>query len=76
MSDSTLVMGTIYAPLRASVETAFAHYCYAESAFAKNTTQEIVIEQSSLSKEVMLASEKSLMTLWMNPEEEEAWKDL
>jgi hypothetical protein len=76
MADSTLAMGTIYAPLRVSVEIAFAHYGYGEYAFAKNTTQEIVIEPSSLSKELMFASEKSLMTLWMNPEEDEAWKDL
>jgi hypothetical protein len=36
----------------------------------------VYAEQSSLGKEVMLVSEKSLMSLWMTPEEEEAWKDL
>ena len=76
MSDSTLVIGTIYAPHHASVESAYAHFGYAESAFAENTTQEIVIEQNSICKEVMFASEKSLVSLWMTSEEEEAWKDL
>ena len=66
MSDSTLVMGTIYAPYSASIE----------SSFASNNTQEIVIEPARLSRECMLASEKSLMSVWMTPDEEEAWKDL
>jgi hypothetical protein len=76
MSDSTLAMGTIYAPLHASVESAYTHYGYSESAFAVNTTQEIVIEQATMSKEIMLASERALMSVWMTPEEDEAWKDL
>jgi hypothetical protein len=75
MPDSTLVMGTSYAPLHA-VESAYTHYCYAESAFAVNITQEIVIEQATMSKELMLASERALMLVWMTPEEDEAWKDL
>lgn len=65
MSDSALVMGTIYSSHNTS-----------ESAFAANNVQEIVIEPSKLSKECMLASEKSLMLVWMTPDEEEAWKDL
>jgi hypothetical protein len=76
MSNSTLVMGASYDPHHASAESAFAHFGNAESAYAENTTQEIIIEQSSMAREVMLASEQSLMSVWMNPEEEEAWKNL
>jgi hypothetical protein len=65
MSDSALVMGTIY-----------PSHNPPESTFAANIVQEIVIEPSKLSKECMLASEKSLMLVWMNADEEEAWKDL
>ncbi len=66
MSDSALVMGTIYNP----------HDSSAESAFAANNAQEIVIEPPTLGKEIMLASEKSLASVWMTTDEEEAWKDL
>ena len=66
MSDSALVMGTIYTP----------HNSSTESGFAANNAQEIVIEPASLNREYMLASEKSLMSVWMTPDEEEAWKDL
>jgi len=76
MSDSTLVMGTVYSPHHASVESAYATYAHGESAFAENITQEIVIEQPDAGKEIMFASEQSLMSVWMTPEEEEAWKDL
>jgi len=65
MSDSSLVMGTIYSSHNPS-----------ESTFAANNVQEIVIKPSNLSKQCMLASEKSLMSVWMTPDEEEAWKDL
>ena len=65
MSDSALVMGTIYSSHNTS-----------DSAFAANNAQEIIIEPSNLRKECMLASEKSLMSVWMTPDEEEAWKDL
>lgn len=66
MSDSALVTGAIYSP----------HYSSAESGSAANNTQEIVIAPANLSKEIMLASEKSLMSVWMTTDEEEAWKDL
>ena len=66
MSGSALVVGTIHA----------SHYPSAESALAANTAQEILVEPASLGKDIMLASEKSLMAVWMTPEEEEAWKDL
>jgi hypothetical protein len=66
MSDSALVMGTIYNPRDSS----------AESAFAANNAQEIVIESPTLGRETMLAAEKSLARLWMTTDEEEAWKDL
>jgi hypothetical protein len=66
MSASALVMGTIYTPYSASLE----------SASAENNVQEIVIEPTSFSREYMLASEKALLSVWMTPEEEEAWKDL
>lgn len=61
MSDTALV-STIYP---ASSESASA-----------NNVQEIVIQPPNVSREYMLASEKSLMSVWMTPEEEEAWKDL
>jgi hypothetical protein len=66
MSQSALVIGTIHA----------SHYASAESALAGNTVQEIVIEPASLSRAIMLASEGSLTSVWMTPDEEEAWKDL
>jgi hypothetical protein len=66
MSDSALVVGTIYTPDSAS----------SGPAFAANNAQEVVIEPASMQREYMLASEKSLMSLWMTPDEEEAWKDL
>ena len=62
MSDSALVMGAIFNS--------------SESVFSTNNVQEIVIEPANMSREYMLASEKSLMSIWMTPEEEEAWKDL
>ncbi|MGO9412676.1 MAG: hypothetical protein ACLQCB_18260 [Spirochaetia bacterium] len=65
MSNSALVIGTIYMPSSASTESASA-----------NNVQEIVIDPSTASRELMLASEKSLKALWMTHEEEEAWKDL
>jgi hypothetical protein len=65
MSNSALVMGTIYT----------SHNASPDSAFTANTTQEIVIELN-LSKELMLATEKSLKSVWMTPDVEEAWKDL
>jgi hypothetical protein len=64
MSDSALVMGTIYS----------SHFT-SESKFAANNVQEIVIEPTQ-GREYMLASEKSLRSVWMTPDEEEAWKDL
>ena len=76
MSDSTLVLGASYDPHHASAASAYTHYGYAESAYAENTTQEIIIKQSSMARDIMLASEQSLMSVWMNPEEEEAWKNL
>ncbi|MGA2974749.1 MAG: hypothetical protein ABSF77_05510 [Spirochaetia bacterium] len=66
MSDSSLVIGTIYTP----------HSASAEPSFAANNAQEIVIEPTDLGREFMLASVKSLMSVWMTPDEEEAWKDL
>ena len=66
MSDSALLMCTTYTPHNASTE----------SGFAANSAQEIVIEPAIPSREYMLASEKSLMSVWMTPDEEEAWKDL
>lgn len=66
MSDSALVTGAIYSP----------HLSSAESASSANNTQEIIIEPANLSKELMLASEKSLMSVWTTTDEEEAWKDL
>lgn len=65
MSDSALVMGAIYSPHDSSLDASGA-----------NNTQEIIIEPANPSKEIMLASEKSLMSVWMTTDEEEAWKDL
>jgi len=66
MSDSALVAGAIYSPRDSS----------AGSPSSANNTQEIVIEPASLSKAIMLASEKSLTSAWMTTDEEVAWKDL
>jgi hypothetical protein len=66
MSDSALVTGAIYSP----------HDSSAESTSSANITQEIIIEPTNPGKETMLASERSLMSLWMTTDEEEAWKDL
>jgi len=59
-------MGTIYTPRSASME----------SVFAANNVQEIVIVPATPSSGYMLASEKSLASIWMTRSEEEAWKDL
>ncbi len=66
MSDSALVAGAIYSP----------HDLSAESMASANNTQEIIIKPTNLSKEIMPASEKSLMSVWMTTGEEAAWKDL
>ena len=50
-------------------------YIAQEERHAANTTREIIIPVSN-SREYMLASEKALMSIWMTPEEDEAWKDL
>jgi hypothetical protein len=54
--------------------TAYAVYASQEPTYAANTTQEIVIRPKA--GEYAIASEKSLASIWMTPEEDEAWKDL
>ncbi len=58
----------------ASADT-FLGYLPQSIEYAANTTNEIVIPVSD-SREYMLASEKALSSIWMNPEEDEAWKNL
>jgi hypothetical protein len=65
MSDSALVIGTIYSAPQSQ-----------ESNVAANTAQEIVFESKSSARDYMIASEKSLMRIWMTHEEDQAWKDL
>ena len=55
--------------------TTFLGYMPRGVEYAANTTREIVFPVSD-SREYMLASEKALASVWMNPEEDEAWKDL
>ncbi len=50
-------------------------YIAQEETRAANTAREIVI-QAEHSRGYMLASQQVLSTLWMTPEEDEAWKDL
>jgi hypothetical protein len=56
--------------------TAYAAYATQEPKYAANTTQEIVIRPTSAIGEYALASETSLISIWMTPEENEAWKNL
>ena len=85
MSDSALVIGTIYAVSQATqgsnvaantTPTIYAAMTTQGSDVAVNNTQEIVFEPKSSAKEYMIASEKSLMRIWMTYDEDEAWKDL
>jgi len=55
--------------------TTFLGYMPRSVEYAGNTTQEIVIPVSD-SREYMVTSEKALASIWMNAEEDEAWKDL
>ena len=55
--------------------TTFVGYMPRSVEYAGNTTREIVIPVSD-SREYMLASEKALASIWINTEEDEAWKDL
>lgn len=68
MSDPTLTIGTVVLgsePVYASQETNVA----------TNDAQEVLVTSDS-AKDFMLASEKSLKSIWMTPAEDEAWKDL
>ena len=62
MSHATLTMGR-------------AVYASGERSVSTNEAQEVIITPDS-ARDYMLASEKSLMSIWMTPEEDEAWKDL
>jgi hypothetical protein len=53
----------------------FLGYMPQEVEEVRNSTQEIIVPVSN-SRDYMLASEKALSAIWMNPEEDEAWKDL
>jgi hypothetical protein len=50
-------------------------YASREQSVATNAVQEIIIAPET-ARDYMLASERSLMSIWMTPEEDEAWKDL
>ena len=56
--------------------TAYAVYASQEPRYAANTTQEIVVRPTSAFGEYALMSETSLASIWMTPEENEAWKNL
>jgi hypothetical protein len=56
--------------------TAYAAYASQETRYAANNTQEILVPPSRATGEYALASETSLSSIWMTPEENEAWKNL
>jgi len=56
--------------------TAYAAYATQEPKCAANNTQEIVIQSTSVAGEYALISETSLASIWLTPEESEAWKNL
>ena len=56
--------------------TAYAVYAAQETKYAANTTQEINIRPTIAVGEYALVSETSLASIWMTPEEDEAWKNL
>jgi hypothetical protein len=56
--------------------TAYAVYSSQEPRYAANTVQEIIIRPTIAVGEYALASETSLASIWVKPEEDEAWKDL
>ena len=65
MSDTSLKTGTTYSPHSAG-----------EACLAENRAQQVVLLPPNLSRECMIASEQSLWSIWMTPEEDEAWADL
>jgi hypothetical protein len=55
--------------------TVFPGYIPRHEEYAANTTQ-IVTFPVNDARDYMLASQKSLASIWDSPEEDEAWKDL
>jgi hypothetical protein len=51
-------------------------YIAREPDYATNTVSVFNIEPSGESRECMLASEAALMSVWMTPAEDDAWKDV
>ena len=56
--------------------TAYAAYVSQETRYAGNITQEIVVRPTNEVGKYALMSETSLASIWMTPEENEAWKNL
>ncbi len=50
-------------------------YKVQETTFTNNVSQQLVIIPES-TRDLLLASEKALASVWATPEEDEAWKDL
>ena len=56
--------------------TAYAAYVTQEPVVAANSAQEIILEPQNPAGDYALASETSLASIWMTPEEDEAWRHL
>ncbi len=61
-------------------ETAYdqlgSRYEAKHASYTENVVEEIEVVMDDATRSFLLASEKTLKSIWMTPEEDEAWKDL